>query len=400
MKKVIFISALAIAAAVSCTKSDIVDTKFNEAISFENYIGRDAMTKAAVTNNENITDFTIGLYGYYTGAKPWKIGEHAQTADAIAEPSANLWDGDALAYDETKGWYTEETKYWTNASDYYSFLAYAPMVSTEGADGITVTGTAANDVNVTYTTPVANDKLTTNVDLLYAQVVNTTKGSGTVTLNFKHALSRVTVKAKASDPKNMGIQFDVKNVTLKGYFNTSATLNLATAAAAVGATEDSGWDVENATRTNAFYVFYNDIDTEGDFNPAAIGTDGKATDALTAEAVDYAVEADEDYLMMIPTTFTTDEGETAILSVTYTTIYGGNESNPMTKELPIAIDFRMGKAYALELAFEPVLDVISFNVTVEEWQPTTGGVTDEIEEPAGNPETSGKDGSKWEDVTE
>ena len=38
MKKVIFISALAIAAAASCTKSDIVDTKFNEAISFESYI--------------------------------------------------------------------------------------------------------------------------------------------------------------------------------------------------------------------------------------------------------------------------------------------------------------------------------------------------------------------------
>jgi hypothetical protein len=300
---------------------------------------------------------------------------------------------------KTAGWYTSADKYWTNGSDYYSFLAYAPMVGTNGADGITVAGTAANDVNVTYTTPVAADKLTTSVDLLYAQVVNTTKNdcSGKVSLEFKHALSRVTVKATAPT-NNMGIQFDVKNVTLKGYFNTSATLNLATAA--VDTDKDFGWN--NPSRANASYVFYNDVDSKGDFNPAAIGTDGKATDALTTNAVDYAVKSEttKDYLMMIPTTFTAEANKTATLSVTYTTIYGGNESNPMTKELPIAIDFRMGKAYALELAFTPVLDVITFDVTVEEWQPTTGDVTDEIEESAGNPETSGKDDSNWKDVTE
>ena len=360
MKKVIFISALAIAAAVSCTKSDIVDTKFNEAISFENYIGRDAMTKAAVTDNGNIDEVTIGLYGYYTGAKKWD-------AAGVANPAANLWSNDALAYAEAAGekaagWYTEEEKYWTNASDWYSFLAYAPMAADN--NGVSVAGTAANDVNVTYTTPVADGKLTTSVDLLYAQVVNTNKVAS-VGLQFKHALSRVTVKAKA--PGNtMGIQFDVKNVTLSGTFNTTGTLNLATAkAAATTDAADAGWSVVAETgKTQAAYVFYND--TKG-----ATIEGGVATDALTETAVDYAGE--DNYLMMIPTDFT------GTLSVTYTTIYEGNESNTMTKELPIATNFKMGKAYAITLAFEPVLDVIKFNVTVDEW-----GTEDEVTATGGN----------------
>ena len=69
MKKVIFISALAIAAAVSCTKSDIVDTKFDEQISFETYLGRDAQTKAAVISDTNLK--SVKVLGYYGGKEKW-----------------------------------------------------------------------------------------------------------------------------------------------------------------------------------------------------------------------------------------------------------------------------------------------------------------------------------------
>ena len=64
MKKTIFISVLALAAAISCTKSDIVDTKFeNEAIGFETYLGRDAQTKASetTTTKQSWTDCYNGI---------------------------------------------------------------------------------------------------------------------------------------------------------------------------------------------------------------------------------------------------------------------------------------------------------------------------------------------------
>jgi hypothetical protein len=74
MKKVIFISALAIAAAVSCTKSDIVDTKFgNDVIGFESYVGRDAQTKASVETATTLQATGFGVYGFYTDGYPARI---------------------------------------------------------------------------------------------------------------------------------------------------------------------------------------------------------------------------------------------------------------------------------------------------------------------------------------
>ena len=348
MKKSFFLSILAVGALVACSKSEVVDTKFDQAISFENYVGRDAMTKAAVTDKDNIVEQTIGLYGFYTGAKKWE-------AAGVANPTANLWSNDALTYTEANGWATDENKYWTNATDWYSFLAYAPQAAT--GNGVTVSGESANDVAVTYTCTVTEGKLATDVDLLYAQVVNTNKVPS-VSLAFQHALSRVTVKASANT-NDMGIQFDVKNVTLSGTYNTTGTLNLAT----------TNW-AEETTKTEADYVFYND-------DAAATIAEGVATDALTSAAVDYA--GTDNYLMMIPTEFD------GTLSVTYTTIYEGQESNPMTKKLPIAINFEKGNAYTINLAFEPVLEVIKFTVDVAGWRDETP-VSSTDTEKGNNPE--------------
>ena len=128
MRKSFFLSILAVGALVAgCAKSEVVDTKFNEAISFETYLGRDAQTKVAAANLEAIqkTEYPgIGVYGFYTGKNTLS-----------GESEANLWanlnlkyNGSAWSYDE------KQVKYWTNETDYYSFLAYAPY----NAAGLTV----------------------------------------------------------------------------------------------------------------------------------------------------------------------------------------------------------------------------------------------------------------------
>ena len=71
----IFISILALAAAVSCTKSDIVGSMSTSSeIGFETYLGRDAQTKATVATAESLRKPKgqgIGIYGFYTGAGSW-----------------------------------------------------------------------------------------------------------------------------------------------------------------------------------------------------------------------------------------------------------------------------------------------------------------------------------------
>ena len=337
MKKVIFISALAIAAAVSCTKSDIVDTKFNEAISFENYIGRDAMTKAGVTNSGNIADF--GLYGFYTGATPWNT----------SSPS-NLWTNAQVK--KVDNWAPTDKKYWTNEKDLYTFLAYSPFAS--ATNGITVkavdeSGRVA-DPTITY---VVDKDLTKQVDLLYANTpakdgvgghIDMVKPAdkGPVALVFKHALSRITVKAAENHPD---YTYTIEAIQLKGAFTKSSTFNI----------KGGSWGAAASTETEA----YSFVLPEG----------GVAVE--TTNLVE-CIKSNE-YLMVIPVSVTN-----ADLTITYRTTYDGIVSAPITKTVNVTEEFVIGKAYSLNLTFGPNEDdLIKFTVSVDEWEDEAG--TDKAE---------------------
>ena len=335
MKKVIFISALAIAAAVSCTKSDIVDTKYgNDVIGFESYVGRDAQTKATVVNEDNIG--TAGIYGFYTAGTVWS-----------STSTANLWENAPLNCTEGS---VSPVKYWTNEVDKYSFLAYAPKVTDEYTYLTTATTEKANPT-VTYTVPTA---LADQIDLTYAQVFNTTKAavdaatSKKVDMTFKHALARLTVKASKSTQASADFEFDVKEVTIAGNFNTQGTFNLGTAK----------WTPVTPTASTS-YNFYT--------NPNTAYTDANK---LTTAGVDYA--GTNNYLMMIPTEFSATNKAT--LTVKYTTYYQNQESTVNTKTFDITTNFQQGKAYAISLVFNQDLDTIEFNVSVEGW----GDVTESV----------------------
>ena len=339
MKKVIFISALAIAAAASCTKSDIVDTKFNEAISFETYNGRDAMTKAAVTNNGNITDFKIGLYGYYTGTQRWGAGENE-----VASPTANLWANVAV----TNGT-PATTKYWTNATDLYSFLAYAPY-SEDANSNVTAPSSVTGNPVVAFTVP--ND-LTTQSDFIYSnERVNITRGDvvsegankGTVLMPFKHALSRITVRASET---HKDYTYTITGLELAGAFVKKQNFDLK-------AGDWSGDPIETAGATDK-YAFVLPA------NGVAVPNDTEGTAATPVDCVTY--ENGTQSLMVIPTTVTN-----ATLAVTYYTTYGTIKSAPITKTVKVSQAFAKGTAYALNLVFGPNPDdAITFSVEVNPW---------------------------------
>ena len=340
MKKVIFISALAIAAAVSCTKSEIVDTKFNEEIGFEGYIGRAAQTKATVIDNSNIAEETIGLYGFYTGANPWKIGDKKDVAGAIDNPTPNLWANDEL-YNEA-GWKTDEKKYWTNAEDFYSFLAYAPYATDNG-----LTATTTANPTVTYTDPVTVED---QIDLLYAvPVFNRQRGTADtptpVGLTMKHALSRIAIKAKEDHDD---YTYTITGLSLSGTFVQEKTFSLV----------ESKW-VEDGAKTGA--TTYNFV------------VENNAVTIDKTVSADYVSCVGEEYLMIIPTAV-----EEAVLTVTYTTSYGTDKivSKPINKNVKITETFEQGKAYTINLTFEPNSDEeIKFTVDVALWDEVKDGAT-------------------------
>ena len=334
MKKVIFISAIALAAAVSCTKSEVVDTKFNEQIGFETYLGRDAQTKATPVATDDLTQ--VFVYGYYTGTTPW--------SDAS---EANLWSPMTLACN--KGTCTvgqNDVRYWANDSDLYTFLAYAPATI---ENVLSVAAVDGKNPTLTYNVPSV---LTEQKDVLYAvPQKNRTKGdNGTVALEMKHALSRLTVKAKVN--AEAPFAYNVKSVAISGNFNTTGTLVLA---------EQADAAVWTATPAAATYTFYTN---------AAKATEAGAT-PLTVEGVDYA--GTNKYLMMIPTDFSVKNEEdkytnTATLTVVYSTYAGGIESRDYTKTFPVNTNFEAGKAYAIALEFvQAENNEIKFSVSVDDW---------------------------------
>ena len=337
MKKVIFISALAIAAAVSCTKSDIVDTKFgNDVIGFESYVGRDAQTKASVETATTLQATGFGVYGFYTGKDSF----------GGANSVINLWANDEVKYDATKSvWAPTTPKYWTNETDKYTFLAYAPY----GNENITPKGNLDEKVPaVEFEVPI---ELEDQVDLLYSNNLQDTK-RGSTALVFNHALSRITVKAKDNIPSD-DFTYKVYGVQLKGQFINKSTLTL----------WNNDWASVDATEQNYVIKAYDSEVVNGVETPKVEGV------ALTETDYDFATyvkksEANANYLMVIPVSVTNAE-----LIVTYTTSYKGQESTPMTKAVKVTEEFMQGKAYSLNLAFEPnTTDTITFTISVTEWK--------------------------------
>ena len=334
MKKVIFISALAIAAAVSCTKSDIVDTKFNEAISFEAYTGRDAQTKAASVTKDDLS--TVKVFGYYHGADGWANRSLLWEKGLVLEAPKGVVNNELDAKD---------VRYWANDSDKYTFLAYVPVDGLSEGEGFT-----ANDPKLTYT--VDNTGFT-NGDVLVAvpQIERTkdkngeTEGlQGNVPLQFQHKLARLAVKATAVSE---AFDFRIKEVTLSGKFYTSGTISLY---------DPSAWEVDDAEVTNFSFFDYNKD------NKTAL-TEGK-DDAGKAIV---NVIGTKGYMMMIPVNF---GAEPATLTVKYTTHdpKADQESRIYTQTYEVKTNFVMGNAYAINLEFSNDAKQITFSVEkVEDW---------------------------------
>lgn len=323
----------------SCSKSEIVDSKFgNDEIGFQTYLGRDAQTKATVTDNENLE--SVKVFGYYGGEKTWAQGQSALWTNGI---ELGVSAGTVTQPGSETGKEADK-RYWANDTDLYSFLAYVP---TNGVSEVTgeATPTIAYVVDNNFGSDVlvavpqldrTKSKLSDNTDVSVA---------GEVDLKLEHKLSRLTVKTDVTE--GGAFQIRIKNISLTGDFYSTAEMAL---------DNPTAWTGETGDFTYTFHDV-NDVDVA---RPTGVNDLAATTDDGNGKG----------YLMMIPVEATDHNAELYVQYTTYDPV-AKQESRVYDATYTVTNDFVMGYAYAITLQFSTAADLITFDVDVDKWEDGT-----------------------------
>ena len=346
------IAAMAALTLVSCSSDDLNslsdNSSKNEAISFDGYLGRSAVsvngTRGSVETKETLIGEGkgFGVFGYYNSSAT----DHNSTLEQSFE--ANLFNNQQVTCPRTgANWTYSPLKFWPTQG-YIDFLAYAPYVKDTKLTGSVIDFTVENEV--------AKQK-----DLLWANAENKTKDNISSTgkkvkFHFYHALSRLgyTVKLYGNgDNSSNKATFTVDKITLAGSsdgktknaFYKKGTIDLAQANEA-----QNLWNAEtsDANKQNFDLVSNQSLDKNG-------------------------INSGKNYLFVIPQDFS--GADELYVYVEYTINYGGETGsvkNTVYKKL--TTNFKQGKAYMLNLTIGLPIE---FDVdVVEDWKQPEDGTGD------------------------
>lgn len=267
MKKILF-AAMAALAITSCSQNEEIDTlaqkaeiKINTAVS--------KTSRAMSTTTSTFRTFTAYAYSH-TG-----VFANATTLNPLIPETAFTSTDGAI-------WTAGSKFYWPD-TDNVSFFAFSPNTEEQ----ITYTGATAQ------TAPTLKYKVKTIVkdqeDLIVAELMNKVRNSSAATdavsLNFKHALTKVGFKIKA---ESEGVEYTLSKIVIKAKGNGVYTYNAST----TNATELGKWDITGATEAT-----YDIAPT------AALSLIGKDTDP----AVDETLYTNDYTAMLIPQDLTNVE---------------------------------------------------------------------------------------------
>lgn len=335
------IAAMAALTLVSCSSDDLNSLSGtpskNEAISFDSYLGRSAVSvngsRGSVLDMDALKKPTegFGVFGNYKEAEGLEYG-------------SNWFNNVQVTYSSTDTkWKYSPDQYWL-PQGHIDFLAYAPYDSK-------------------YKSKVTNDnqKLEFTVDpdikkqkdLLWANATNQTKTDKTVTFTFKHALSRLGYTVKLNKVYS-DATFTLTKITLAGSsdgtekaFYTTGTIDLSKDNQAADL-----WKISTPATKQKFDWFS--------------GTQTLAT-------TDYK-NSDTEYLFVIPQNFSASATDKLYVIVEYTIEGYKGVKTPMKNTVykQVEKNFEQGQAYTINLSLG--LTPIEFDVkTVEGWTDTNQG---------------------------
>lgn len=231
MKK-LFISMLAVAAVVACSKEETIIEQAPEAIAFDTFVNN-------ATRATDITTADLSVFDVYAS-----IVKADDTAGVIL-------DGEDVTRSVSEGKYTwgyTNTQYWIPGNS-YTFAAIAPANHTSWS--YAVTGGNAHNGVISFNNDI--DAAAANVDLIYASanrdLTSTTsldeEQSSPVAFTFNHELSRVRFTFVNTIAAASNITLKIDSVRVTNAYRTG------TLAVANGATADA-WDADDNTYEIAF----------------------------------------------------------------------------------------------------------------------------------------------------
>ena len=336
------IAAMAALTLVSCSSDDLnslSDTPSkNEAISFDSYLGRSAvsvngsrgsaLTKTAL---QGLTE-GFGVFGNYKNAEGLEFG-------------SNWFDNVKVTYSSTDTkWKYSPDQYWL-PQGHIDFLAYAPY------DSKYDTKVTKDNQKLDFT---VNSIIKDQKDLLWANATNQTKANNPVTFTFNHALAKIGYTVKTNVVGTTTITLN--KITLAG-----STTDPATGAFYTDGTIDLSKDLSKADDATVLWTSCTGKQYFTWFN-------GSQSLTSTSES-----NPETDYLFVIPQNFSTGTDELYVI-VDYTINYNTGVTATMTNKVykKLEKNFEQGKAYTINLSLG--LTPIEFNVTtVEGWTDTNQG---------------------------
>lgn len=331
------IAAMAALTLVSCSSDDLNSlsgtTSKNEAISFDSYLGRSAVSvngsRGSVLNKDALQKPTegFGVFGNYSSTDGEAFG-------------SNLFDNQKVTYSNTNNkWEYTPEKYWS-PQGHIDFLAYAPRV-----DGTTLNGSS---IEFTVADNAAGQK-----DLLWANATNQTmaNNSGTdkkVKFQFGHALSRLGYTVK-TDLTGTSTTITLKKITLAGSADETKTAFYTKGTIDLSKTSSTGlWKTSDTDTKQNFYW---------------VSSDKTLSDPETKNS-------DTDYLFVIPQDFskTIENADALYVIVEYAINY--EDGKAMTNKVSgkLTQNFEQGKAYSINLTLG--LTPIEFDADVTAWKDT------------------------------
>ena len=342
------IAAMAALTLVSCSSDDLNslsdNSSKNEAISFDGYLGRSAVSvngsRGSELTKEKLKTDGFGVFGNYKAVDGLEFGSNLFDNEKVTSSSST----------EPVKWTYDNIKYWPTEG-HIDFLAYAPY------DSKYVNKVSSDNQKLEFT---VNSTIKDQKDLLWANAANKTMADNPVKFTFNHALAKIGYAVKK------GVTDD--NVTI--------TLNKITLAGS-----------ETDPKVGAFHTT-GTIDLSKDLtnteNQTALWTDCSGEQSFTwssgfPNVTSSSFSAGSDYLFVIPQNFST--GKLYVI-VDYTISYKDGVTAEMksTVSSQIVKNFEQGKAYKINLTIG--LTKIDFDVTdVNKW---TEDVNNNIDINTGN----------------
>ena len=325
-----------------CAGEGVEETSSSE-INFDAYLGRNASTRAGVTDIDSLRKKGFGVFARYN---------HNGATSLLMDNEHVTWNGDRWGYTNTRYWPNE------GSVDFYAFAPYHQDVE------LVSPYSNSNKADSTYYIKFTSS--TAPVDFVWgAQIGKKAPISPTdskVKFQFKHALARLSFDITANqDLEENGAVITVDSVKLygdsidedKGAFDITGYLNLKTGV----------WD-----------SIVGDVNSRAVYTWTPTGLENGTSFKLSASQLDYTREkienAPNSYLCIIPQV----KYLPFYLKITYKVRQGDFEEKVTVKKNLLDVrkqpgvsnpsfPFEKGKAYVFHLKLS--LDPINFSITTK-----------------------------------